>query len=62
MRMPITPLGACDARDYQEIFNPKPVGEQVNPHVHVGVAETRPDYEAQRVFIEQPDFRKVFTK
>lgn len=48
------------ADELADIFNPKPVGEPVNGHVHESVREPEADFEAMRRFIEETDFRKVF--
>ena len=37
--------------DYTELFQPKPVGEQVNVHVTVDVREPAPDYAAMQRLI-----------
>ena len=54
------PVGARDSKELENIFNPKPLGEPVNPHVQEGVPDPTPDYEAQRLFIAGADYRKVF--
>lgn len=38
--------------DYTELFQPKPVGEQVNTHVVPAVREPSPDYAAMQRLIE----------
>ncbi len=37
---------------YADLFNPKPVGEQVNVHVHRVAPEKEPDYAAMQRFID----------
>jgi hypothetical protein len=38
--------------NYADLFNPKPIGEQVNVHVHRVAPEKEPDYAAMQRFIE----------
>jgi hypothetical protein len=38
--------------NYADLFNPKPVGEQVNVYVHRVAPEKEPDYAAMQRFID----------
>jgi hypothetical protein len=45
----------------EDIFDPKPVGEPVVSHVEEAVQDPKADYEAMKAFIDNPDYRKVFS-
>ena len=42
-----------DRKDEPVLFNPRPVGEMVNPHVHRSKPEREPDYAAMQRLIKQ---------
>jgi len=54
-------VSGSGADDFTDIFNPKPVGEPINSHVHESVREPATDFEAMRRFVEALDYRKIFT-
>ena len=59
MKTMIDPM-AMATEDYAKLFNPKPVGEVADHHVHRHVPVMQPNYDELKKLAEHPDYREIF--